>query len=71
MFRKNRECVFTDYYCLHFFTCDNNVQYRFLNSDISAYGFHIENGIVEDIMSFTFLVKFIFVFSHTRNACSV
>ena len=42
-------------YCLHFFTCDNNVQYRF-NSDISAYDFHVENGIVEEIMSFTFLM---------------
>ena len=43
-------------YCLHLFTCDNKVQYRFLNSDISAYYFHIENGIVEEMMSLTFLM---------------
>ena len=43
-------------YCLHLFTCDNKVQYRLLNSDISAYYFHIENGIVEEMMSFIFLM---------------
>ena len=38
-------------YCLHLFTCDNKVQYRFLNFDISAYAF-----IVEEMMSLTFLM---------------
>ena len=41
-------------YCLHLFTCDNKDQYCFLNSDISAYDFHIENGIVEEMMALTF-----------------
>ena len=43
-------------YCLHLLTCDNKVQYRFLNSDVSAYDFHIENGIAEEMMSLTFLI---------------
>ena len=43
-------------YCLHLFTCDNKVQYRFLDSDISVYDFYIENGIVEEMMSLTFLM---------------
>ena len=42
-------------YCLHLFTCDNKVQYRFLSSDISAYECYIENGIVDEMMSLTFL----------------
>ena len=37
-------------YNLHLFTCDKKVQYRFLNSDISAYDF------VEEMMSLTFLM---------------
>ena len=36
--------------------CENKVQYRFLDSDISVYDFYIENGIVEEMMSLTFLM---------------
>ena len=43
-------------YCLHLFTCDNKFLYRFLNSDISAYDFHIEKVIVEEMMLLTFLM---------------
>ena len=39
---------------LHLFKGDNKVQYRFLNSYISAYDFYIENDIVEEMMSLTF-----------------
>ena len=39
MFREDGECILLVTYCLHLFTCDNKVQYRFLNSDISAYDF--------------------------------
>ena len=57
MFHKDHECIFTFCmvtFCLHLFTCDNKVQYRFLNSYISAYDFYIENDIVEEMMSLTF-----------------
>ena len=57
-------------YSLHLFTCDNKVQYRFLDSDIRVYDFYIENGVVEEMMSLTFLCNFTLVFSNTRNACS-
>ena len=43
-------------YCLHLFTCDNKVQYHFLDSDISVYDFYIENGSVEEMMSLTLLM---------------
>ena len=57
MFRKNRNCIFLLVSCcLHLFTCDNKVPYRFLNSDISAYDFHMENGNLEEMMSITFLM---------------
>ena len=49
-------------YCLHLVTCDNKVKYRFFNSDISAYDFQIENGIVEKMMSLTLLMNFHFCF---------
>ena len=42
------------YFYWHLFICENKVQYRFLSSDISAYDFYIENGIVEGVMSLTF-----------------
>ena len=66
------------FYWVHIvYTCslvtDNKVQYRLLNSDISAYYFHIENGIVEEMMSLTFLMYlhfYILVCSNTHNARS-
>ena len=52
MFRKDRECILLVTYCLHLFTCDNKVHYRFFNSDIiSTYDFYVENGIVEEMMA--------------------
>ena len=39
MFCKDREFILLVTYCLHLLTCDNKVQYRFLNADISAYDF--------------------------------
>ena len=53
MLRKNRECIFTGYILF-------TLVHLFRNSDISAYDFHIENSIVEEMISLTFLVLFHF-----------